>query len=225
MSIKDGLEIISYNFYMSKTVLMAIVIVLALIFTILIKESKEELPYKTLENDSTILAFGDSLTYGFGASIDSSYPSVMQNKTGIRIINAGVNGELSYEGLKRLPKLLLHKPDLVILCHGGNDIIQNLSNEQLKINLLEMIRLIKNSGSQILLVGVPDFNIVGFNTLSVYKEVAHESGVMYEDEVLKYIELHRALKSDYIHPNEKGYEMMADTFIKLLKKYKVIQDY
>ena len=208
---------------MSKNLLITVVIVIALIFTIIIKESKKELSYNTLKNDATILAFGDSLTYGFGAAPESSYPSVIQKKTGIRVINAGVNGELSYEGLKRLPILLEQKPDLVILCHGGNDIIQNLSDKQLKINLLGMIRLIKESGSEILLVGVPDFNIIGFNTLWVYKEVAKESGVMYEDEVLKYIELHRALKSDYIHPNKKGYEMMADTFIDTLKDYKVIK--
>jgi len=208
---------------MSKTTLVAAFVAIILVFIILIKENRENMSYAALKNDAVILAFGDSLTYGFGASIDFSYPSIMQNKTGIRVINAGMNGELSYEGLKRLPKLLEQKPDLVILCHGGNDILQNFSDEQLKINLLEMIRLIKNSGSEILLIGVPDFNIIGFSTLGIYKEVAYESGVMYEDDVLKYIELHRALKSDYIHPNKKGYEMMADSFIRVLKNYKVIK--
>lgn len=208
---------------MSKTTLVAAFVAIILVFIILIKENRENMSYAALKNDAVILAFGDSLTYGFGASIDFSYPSIMQNKTGIRVINAGMNGELSYEGLKRLPKLLEQKPDLVILCHGGNDILQNFSDEKLKINLLEMIRLIKNSGSEILLIGVPDFNIIGFSTLGIYKEVAYESGVMYEDDVLKYIELHRALKSDYIHPNKKGYEMMADSFIRVLKNYKVIK--
>lgn len=207
---------------MSKTLTLAIVVIMAFTIILLKKESSKDLSYNTLENNATILAFGDSLTYGFGASSESSYPAIMQSKTGIRVINAGVNGELSREGLKRLPKFLKQKPDLVILCHGGNDILQNLSKEQLKINLLEMIRQIKKSGSEVLLVGVPDFSVIGFDTLSIYDDVAKESGVMYEDEVLRYIELHRALKSDYIHPNDKGYEMMADTFIKILKTHQLL---
>ena len=222
MSINHSLEIIGYNCPMSKNVLVTVFIVAALIFTIFIKESREDLPDNFLKNDSTILSFGDSLTYGFGASVDSSYPSFMQNKIGFRVINAGVNGELSGEGLKRLPKLLEHKPELVILCHGGNDILQNLSQDKLKDNLLKMIKLIKNSGSEVLLVAVPDFNMLSFKSLSIYEEVADESGVMLEDEVLTYIELHRALKSDYVHPNEKGYEMMADSFIKVLKSHRII---
>ena len=80
-----------------------------------------------------------------------------------------------------------------------------------------MIKLIKQSGSEVLLVGVPDFTLFSFDTHSVYEEVADESGVLFEDEVLTHIELNRALKSDYVHPNEKGYEMMADAFIEILK--------
>lgn len=207
---------------MNKITMTAIAAVLAIILSIFIKESADKVSYENLNKDSVILAFGDSLTYGYGVAGKSSYPSVMQSKTGLRVINGGINGELSSEGLKRLPKLLEQKPQLVILCHGGNDILRNGSDKELKNNLLEMIKLIKNNGAEVLLVGVPDFNIVGFNTLWVYEEVAKESGVMYEDEVLRYIELHRALKSDYIHPNEKGYEMMADAFIKVLQENGVI---
>ena len=207
---------------MNKITLISISIVIALILIIYMKESGSVASHKSLKNDSLIVAFGDSLTYGFGAVSDSSYPSYIQNKTGIRVINAGVNGELSGEGLKRLPKLLKHKPDLVILCHGGNDILQNLSKELLKENLLKMIRLIKNGGAEVLLVAVPDFNILSFQTLSIYDEVARESEVILEDEVLTYIERRRALKSDYVHPNAKGYEFMADRFIEVLKSHKII---
>ncbi|MDB2562723.1 GDSL-type esterase/lipase family protein [Sulfurimonas sp.] len=164
-----------------------------------------------------ILAFGDSLTYGFGAGSDFSYPKQMQNKTGLKIINAGINGEFSAEGLERLPMFLEHKPELVILCHGGNDIINKLSTVELKENLLDMIQLIQDSGAKVLLIGVPNFGLFGFDTHEVYEEVADETNVLYEDEVLTSIQKDNSLKSDYVHPNKDGYEMMATRFIEVLK--------
>lgn len=170
-----------------------------------------------LKESSVILAFGDSLTYGFGASTNASYPKYMEEKTGLRIINAGVNGEVSSRGLARLPKILAeHKADLVILCHGGNNIIQKRSSLELKSNLLSMIELIQEHGAKILLVGVPNFSLFGFDTHEIYEELANETGVLYEGEVLSAVESDNSLKSDYVHPNAKGYEMMADAFIKIL---------
>ncbi len=207
---------------MNKINSMTIIIVVFLIIAIFTKESKDEIPQKALENNTVILAFGDSLTYGFGTSKEFSYPSVMQKNTGLKVINAGVNGETSLEGLARLPKFLEQNPDLVILCHGANDIIQNLSKEKLKENLFQMINLIKDSGAEVLLVSVPNVNIIGFANLSIYNELANENNLLIEDNVIRYIELKRSLKSDFIHPNKKGYKIMANSFIKLLKEKKVI---
>ncbi|WP_345992826.1 arylesterase [Sulfurimonas sp. HSL-1716] len=186
------------------------------------KESRNHLTYPPLKNNAVVLAFGDSLTYGFGAPIDFSYPAVLEKKTGLHVINAGIPGEESREGLMRLKGLLKKKPDLVILCHGGNDILRKRSLAELKSNLLQMIKLIKQSGAVVMLVGVPDFHMLGFRTLPLYKEVAKETGVIYEDKILTRIELHREFKSDYVHPNEKGYAMMADAFIEVLKENKLI---
>ena len=67
-----------------------------------------------------MLAFGDSLTAGFGAAAQQSYPEVLENLALLNIINAGVSGELSAAGLQRLPALLAqHQPKLVIICHAG----------------------------------------------------------------------------------------------------------
>jgi len=202
---------------MSKTILIAIVMFTLIAIIVIIKENRDISNEVVLKEGSVILAFGDSLTYGYGAGYEYSYPKQIEKKTALKVINAGVNGELSSEGLLRLPKLLEKKPDLVILCHGGNDILQKLPSQELKKNLLSMIKLIKQSGAEVLLVGVPDFNILSFTTQDIYSEVADETNVMFEDEVLTHIQLHRSLKSDYVHPNEKGYEMMADTFIEILK--------
>ena len=202
---------------MNKTTLLSFIVLIAIVTLVVIKENKSSLNSVVLEEGSVILAFGDSLTNGFGVSSEFSYPSQMQKKTGLKVINAGINGEISSEGLLRLPMLLKHKPDLVILCHGGNDILNKLSSKELKKNLLAMVKLIQQSGAEVLLVGVPDFSLFSFDTHELYGEVADESDVLFEDEILSHIELNRALKSDYVHPNEKGYEMMADAFIKILK--------
>jgi acyl-CoA thioesterase I len=201
---------------MNKTFLLTLIIVITLIFVVLIKKNKTNENSIVLKEDSVILAFGDSLTFGYGAASDFSYPAYMQKKTGLHIINAGVNGEFSSEGLKRLPSFLEQKPDLVILCHGGNDIINRRSAEDLKKNLLAMIDLIQKSGARVLFVGVPSFGLFGFDTHEVYVEVAEQRNVLYADDVIANIQKDDSLKSDYVHPNKNGYEMMADNFISLL---------
>ena len=88
-----------------------------------------------LDKDAIILAFGDSLTYGTGAKPDQSYPAQLEGLIKRKIINAGVPGEISSKGLLRLPHLLeSHQPDLVILCHGANDILRKMNLEITKSN-------------------------------------------------------------------------------------------
>lgn len=202
---------------MSKTAFIALLMFTIIVIIVVFKESKSDTKSVVLKENALVLAFGDSLTYGFGVSKEFSYPSQMEKKSSYRVINAGINGELSSEGLLRLPSLLQkYKPEMVILCHGGNDILNKLPSTNLKNNLLAMIKLIENSGSKVLLVGVPDFSYLSFSTHDIYEEVADETDVVFEDEVLTEIESNRALKSDYVHPNAKGYEMMAEAFLKLL---------
>ena len=174
----------------------------------------------TLQTNDTILAVGDSLTYGFGASPEASYPALLSQMTGLRIINAGINGETSAEGLSRLPELLQkHHPKLTILCYGGNDILQKLPMAQLKTNLIKMVKLCKAHGSDVLLVSVPNLTLFGLEPLSLYEEVAKETETPLLEGVLAEILDQPALKSDYIHPNAKGYRMMAEKIYEALKQY------
>ena len=162
-----------------------------------------------LEQDAIILAFGDSLTYGTGAKQDKSYPAQLQQHIDRTVINAGIPGEISVTGLRRLPYLLkTHQPDLVILCHGANDILRKMDLENTKSNIQKMIHLIRENGSEVILLAVPEFSLF-LSPPPFYNELASENNVPLLDNTLSGILLNPALKSDQIHPNADGYLKMA----------------
>lgn len=171
-----------------------------------------------LSSDAVILAFGDSLTYGTGANADTeSYPAILQQLSGITVINAGIPGETSSEGLARLPVLLADvQPDLVILCHGGNDLLRRLDKAELSDNLEQMVKAIEASGSEVLIVGVPTFNF-SLTVPDLYFTLAENHKLPSEMTLLSEIESKISLKSDQIHPNAKGYSLFGERIFLLLK--------
>lgn len=171
-----------------------------------------------LAGDAVILAFGNSLTHGTGADEGESYPAVLTRLSGRRVINAGVPGELSSEGRKRLPRLLeRERPDLLILCHGGNDILRGRDADAAADNLIAMIRMARERGVQVMLVGVPERNLVFHATADFYHRVAEETGTPLESEAMAHIIGETSLKSDQIHPNAAGYRYLAEAIHELLR--------
>lgn len=190
---------------------MKYVIVAIIILVILNELPKESREMNRLSSHDTILALGDSLTYGHGAASSESYPSRLSNLTGMRVINAGVNAETSDEGLRRLPQLLEDKSiKLMILCFGGNDIMQKRSMSSLKQNLKSMIQMAKAENIEILLISVPNISLFGLSALKLYEEVAEEEEIPLLSGILANILSQPSLKSDQIHPNALGYKKMAE---------------
>lgn len=171
-----------------------------------------------LPADATILAFGDSLTYGTGAQRTESYPASLAEITGRTVINAGVPGELSANGLKRLPEALAeHQPQLLILCHGGNDFLRRLGAEETAANIRAMIALARAQGVEVVLVGVPQLGLF-IDTAPLYAQLAKDLELPFADDIISDILTDRKLKSDTIHPNAAGYRKIAETLAALLKK-------
>ena len=194
-------------------------IVILVVLVLLTLTEKETNSVKLIKNN-TILALGDSLTYGFGANPSESYPALLSEMTGLRVINAGINGETSKEGLVRLPKLL-EDPSikLMILFFGGNDIMQRRSREELKQNLKTMIQLAKQKHIDVLLISVPNIGLFGLSPLSLYKEVAEEENIPLLSGMLADILSQPSLKNDQIHPNGSGYKKMAERIYETLKEH------
>lgn len=183
--------------------------ILGLLFAALLACGSEGVTLSPLPVSSTVLAFGDSLTAGYGASVQQSFPTVLADIAVLNVINAGISGELSAEGLRRLPALLQqHKPRLVVLCHGGNDLLQSRGNGAAKANILAMVELIRSSGAEVLLLGVPQPGVF-LSTAEIYHEIAEETGVAYIPDLLEEILSDSALKSDTVHPNAAGYQLLA----------------
>jgi len=171
-----------------------------------------------LPADAVVLAFGDSLTFGTGASEAESYPAQLAKVTGRRVVREGVPGEVSAAGLKRLPGVLdEYQPRLLLLCHGGNDFLRRLPKAEAAANVRAMIRLAKSRGIDVLLIGTPEFGFL-LTPPDFYAEIAKEFGIPYEGEVLGKILRDSNLKSDQVHPNAAGYRLMAERVYELLKK-------
>jgi lysophospholipase L1-like esterase len=173
---------------------------------------------KPLNQESVVLAFGDSLTHGTGASKGQSYPDVLSELLGRQVINVGIPGEISAAGLKRLPAVLEeYNPTLVILCHGGNDFLRKLNQANTSSNLDAMITLIHSSGADVVLVGVPKFGF-GLQVPELYSQIADHYSIPLQKEILVDLLSDNSMKSDAIHFNATGYRLMAEAIYELINR-------
>lgn len=168
-----------------------------------------------LTKDTVVLALGDSLTAGYGATPDTSYPAILAHLTGWHVVNAGVSGDTSAQALTRLPDLLKqHQPKLVIVSIGGNDFLQRLPETQTHQNISRIIETIQQANIALVLVGVPTF---GFSAVLgkpsdhvLYQNLAEQYNIPLLSGEWSTIIAQDKLKSDHVHPNAQGYKRFAN---------------
>ncbi len=165
-----------------------------------------------------VVAFGDSLTFGTGATDEESYPAVLSGLIGRTVIRSGVPGEVTAQGLARLPDVIAeHNPRLVIVCLGGNDMLRKVADAEIRRNLAAIVKTLKERGIAAVLVGVPRPALIT-SAPEFYAEIAKEAGIPYEGKVVTSVLYSNETKSDPIHPNAKGYRRMAEAIAELLRK-------
>ena len=174
-----------------------------------------------------IAAFGDSLTAGFGAEPGYSYPDFLQKDLdrqglGWRVVNAGVSGDTTTDGVNRLSEVLSYQPRIVILEFGGNDGLRGLPLSTTRANLEQMIETLNKAGARVILAGMtlppnygPDY-IRGFE--AIYKELASKYKLALIPFLLEGVALERNLmQRDGIHPTAQGNGIVAETVLKYIK--------
>ena len=171
-----------------------------------------------LDSQDVIVAFGDSLTHGTGAGTNDAYPAVLASLTGRTVINAGVPGDTTASALQRLPEVLAeHQPRLVLLCLGGNDMLRKQPEAATENNLRLLVRTIRASGAEVVLIGVPEPKLFG-GAPDFYSQVAEDMQLPLEQDVFNEVLRDNRLKSDPIHANAAGYRVVAERLAEFLKR-------
>ena len=175
-----------------------------------------------------IVAFGDSLTAGFGLAEKESYPYLLQKKLetdgfNYEVVNAGVSGETSLGGLERIDWVLEQENvQILILELGANDLLRGLPVAKMKENLSTMIKKAKAKNIKVLLCGMLAPPTMGAQYqreyVSTFPDLASEFKVDFLPFLLENVALNKDLnQGDGIHPNVKGEIIMTDNIYKALK--------
>lgn len=198
---------------------MKINLLLSAVIVILLSACGDKTPrLSPLASDDVILAFGDSITHGNGAKEDEAYPAVLQELTGRKVINAGVSGEESEPGLRRLSGVLeQHQPRLLILCHGGNDMMRKRNINKMESNIRGMIQLARDKNIPVIMLGVPKPGLF-LSSFETYKKIADSTEIVFIEDLVPDVLADKSLKSDTVHPNKDGYRLMAETIYSVLKE-------
>jgi len=178
-----------------------------------------------ISTGSSVLAFGDSVTYGTGAGKGEDWPTLLAEKTGWQIHNAGIPGDTAQNGKGRLQELLdAHAPKLVIVEIGGNDFLRRRAPAAVKEDLREIIRQARQAGAQVVLVAVPELSLLAAvagrpSDSPIYAELAEEEKLPLISDVFSDILAQPELCADKIHPNAAGYRQMAEVIHARLQEF------
>lgn len=170
---------------------------------------------------STVVALGDSLTYGYGANPKTAYPTVLAELSKWNVVNAGVNGDTSADVLTRVNEITEQNPDLVLLGVGGNDVLQRIAPDTTRANIVATIDTLQSNNIDVVLIAEPYFSTSAlFGKASdnpLYEDIAEAEGIPLYSDGWSTVLSDEALKSDKIHANAAGYRQFAEGLHDYLK--------
>ncbi|SPP64373.1 Esterase TesA [Nitrospira lenta] len=177
----------------------------------------------SVDDRPRIVAFGDSLTAGLGVAADETYPAELQRRLDAlglryRVINAGVSGETTAGGLRRVPWILRSKPEIVILELGANDGLRGLRVEETKANLERIIQQLQQSGTQVILAGMKLPPNYGHDYLSAFERLYPDLATRYRLPLIPFflegVAASNTLnQADGIHPTAHGYRAIVEMML------------
>jgi len=162
------------------------------------------------------IAFGDSLTEGYGATEGHAYPALLSRSLCVPILNLGISGETTADGLKRLDSAALQQPRVVLLCLGGNDALNQVPLARTIANLGAMIDRFHAEGSFVVLIGIRSASLRDRNE-KAFARLAREKRVLYLPDFLQGLAFKPVYMSDAIHPNDEGYKRFAERLERVLR--------
>ncbi|MCB9073613.1 MAG: arylesterase [Bdellovibrionaceae bacterium] len=185
------------------------------------------IPYSRADEALSVVILGDSLTEGYGVKKEDSYPALIEGQLrhqfpNLKIINAAISGSTSASGPSRLKWQLRNKPQLLVLALGANDGLRGLSTDSLKTNLQKTIEIAQKNNIPVILLGMQMPVNYGKTYTQKYATVFSDLAKKYQLRFVPFLLEGVALKkelnqSDGIHPNEKGYKIIASRLTPIIE--------
>ncbi len=164
---------------------------------------------------TSVVAFGDSLVSGVGSTLGGGFVSILEKEIGVPIINLGKSGDTTEDGLARMESIKDTHPKVVMLLLGGNDYLRKIPQATTRTNLAKIIEEIQGQGAIVVLLGVRG-GVLQDNFSDMYEELADTYETAYVSNVLEGLFARDAFMSGAIHPNDAGYEKIAERIAPVL---------
>lgn len=191
------------------------IVILVALFAFFVFSGKESAVHNYPSAGTDIIAFGDSLVQGVGATEGNDFVSLLSKKIGRPIVNLGVSGDTTAQGLARIGELDRFRPQVVLLLLGGNDHLRKVPIEETFANLGKIIENIHARGAIVLLLGVRG-SLLGDKFEEEFEKLHEQYETAHVPDVLSGLFGHGEYMSDTIHPNNLGYAKIAERIYPVL---------
>lgn len=183
--------------------------------------------HTAITRERVIVAFGNSLTAGLGLPADEAYPAILEKRLRLnhypyRVINAGVSGDTTAGGLRRINWVLRNQPDLVILELGANDGLRGLDVDEAEKNLSKIIERLQEEGVEVVLAGMKIPLNYGKAYTEAFEQIYRNLAARYQITLIPFFLEGVAARpllnqADGIHPTAKGYQIIVEQIWDILE--------